>query len=56
MRIGTVVGTVEQVEHFRAAGYHFVGLASDLGLYMRAATGALQALRTRAAKTVEGGY
>jgi 2-keto-3-deoxy-L-rhamnonate aldolase RhmA len=56
MRIGTVMGTVEQVQHFRAAGYDFVGLASDLGLYMRAATGALRSLRDSAGKKVEGGY
>jgi 2-keto-3-deoxy-L-rhamnonate aldolase RhmA len=54
-RIGTVVGTVELVQQFRAAGYDFVGLASDLGLYMRAATGALKALRD-SAPTVHGGY
>ncbi len=54
--IGTVVGTVEQVRHFRAKGYDFVGLASDLGLYMRAATGALKLLRDGTAKKIEGGY
>ena len=55
-RIGTVMGTVEQVAHYRAAGYDFVGLASDLGLYMRAATGALKTLRDSAGPRVEGGY
>ena len=55
-RIGTVLGTVEQVQHFRAAGYDFVGLASDLGLYMRAATGALKALRDTAVPRIDGSY
>ncbi len=55
-RIGTVVGTVDLVQQFRAVGYDFVGLASDLGLYMRAATGALKTLRAGAAPKVEGGY
>jgi 2-keto-3-deoxy-L-rhamnonate aldolase RhmA len=55
MRIGTVMGTVEQVAHFRSAGYDFVGLASDLGLYMRACTGALKQLR-ETAPTIQGNY
>ena len=56
--IGTVMGTVEGVAQYREAGYDFVGLASDLGLYMRAATGALKTLRDSAspATRVEGGY
>ena len=44
-RIGTVMGTVEWARHFADAGYDFVGLASDLGLFMRASTDALKALR-----------
>jgi 2-keto-3-deoxy-L-rhamnonate aldolase RhmA len=55
VRIGTVMGAVEQVAHFRAAGYHFVGLASDLGLYMRACTGGLKQLRD-SAPMIEGNY
>lgn len=55
MRIGTVMGTIEQVQKMREAGYDFVGLASDLGLFMRACTGALKELRG-AAPTVKGGY
>ena len=39
----------------RDAGYHFVGLASDLGLYMRACTGALKQLRD-SAPGVHGNY
>lgn len=45
MRIGTVMGTVEQVQQCREMGYDFVGLASDLGLYMRACAAALKTLR-----------
>jgi 2-keto-3-deoxy-L-rhamnonate aldolase RhmA len=55
-RIGTVMGTLELVQHYRAAGYDFVGLASDLGLYMRAATGALRTLRDSAPPTLAAGY
>ncbi len=55
VRIGTVMGTVEQVSACRDWGYDFVGLASDLGLYMRACTGALKQLRDSAPK-IEGNY
>lgn len=54
--IGTVMGTVERVQHYRAAGYDFVGLASDLGLYMRAATAALAQLRAGTGARIDGGY
>ena len=43
--VGTVGGTPEVVQQYRAAGYDFVAIASDLGLMMRACAGALQALR-----------
>lgn len=55
IRIGTVMGTVEQVQQCRAWGYDFVGLASDLGLYMRACTGALKTLRD-SAPAIHGNY
>ena len=55
IRIGTVMGTVEQVQQCRAWGYDFVGLASDLGLYMRACTGALKTLRDNA-PAIHGNY
>jgi 2-keto-3-deoxy-L-rhamnonate aldolase RhmA len=54
-RIGTVMGSVEQVQQCRAWGYDFVGIASDLGLYMRACTAALKALRD-SAPTIQGNY
>ena len=43
--VGTVGGTPELVRDYRAMGFDFVAIASDLGLLMRAATGAVQALR-----------
>lgn len=42
--VGTVGGTPELVREYRAMGFDFVAIASDLGLLMRAATGAVQAL------------
>ena len=45
MPIGTVGGTPEVVAKYRAIGYDFVAMASDLGLLMRAAQAAAQALR-----------
>ncbi len=45
MPIGTVGGTPETVAQYRAMGYDFVAVASDLGLLMRAAQAAAQALR-----------
>ena len=44
--IGTVGGTPEVVTRYRAAGYDFVAVASDLGLLMRGAQAAVAALRT----------
>jgi 2-dehydro-3-deoxyglucarate aldolase len=43
--IGTVGGSVEVVTRYRAMGYDYVGVASDLGLLMRAAQATLQSLR-----------
>ena len=45
MPIGTVGGNPETVAQYRAMGYDFVAVASDLGLLMRAAQAAAQALR-----------
>lgn len=45
MPIGTVGGTPEVVAQYRAMGYDFVAVASDLGLLMRACQAAAQALR-----------
>lgn len=46
MPVGTVGDTPELVAQYRAAGFGFVAIASDLGLMMRAARSALAALRT----------
>ena len=60
--IGTVGGTPEVVAQYRAMGFDFVAVASDLGLLMRAAQAALAAVRgTLAAPAgptapVEGAY
>ena len=43
--IGTVGGNAETVAQYRAMGYDFVAVASDLGLLMRAAQAASAALR-----------
>ena len=58
MHVGTVGGTPEVVAQYRAAGFDFVGIASDLGLLMRAAQGAITALKTAGVEhvhTLSGG-
>ena len=45
MPIGTVGGTSEVVAKYRAAGYDFVAVGSDLGVFMRGAMGIVQAHR-----------
>jgi len=52
--IGTVGGTPEVVAQYRAAGCDFLGVASDLGLLMRAAQGAAQAVRGGGPAAVPG--
>jgi 2-keto-3-deoxy-L-rhamnonate aldolase RhmA len=44
--IGTVGGTPEMVARYRAMGYDYVAIASDLGLLMRGAQAAVLALRS----------
>ena len=44
--LGTVGGSPEMVVRYRAAGFDFVAIASDLGLLMRGAQAAVQALTT----------
>ena len=58
LHVGTVGGTPEVVAQYRAAGFGFVGIASDLGLLMRAAHGAIAALKTAGVEhvhTLSGG-
>ncbi len=45
--VGTVGGTPDVVAQYRAMGFDYVGIASDLGLMMRGAAAALSALRTQ---------
>ena len=44
--VGTLGGTPEVVAQYRAAGFTFIAIASDLGLLMRGAQAAVAALRT----------
>lgn len=46
MPVGTVGATPELVAQYRAMGFDFIGVASDLGLLMRGAQDAVAALRT----------
>lgn len=52
MAIGTAGGTPEQVAQYRALGFDFCAVGSDLGLMMRGAQAALTALRTHGAEHV----
>lgn len=45
--IGTLGGTPEMVAQYRAVGFDYVALSSDLGLLMRGAQAAVAALRTQ---------
>jgi 2-dehydro-3-deoxyglucarate aldolase len=45
--IGTVGDTPGAVVRYRAAGFDYLAIGSDLGLLMRAAQGATAALRTQ---------
>ena len=60
MPIGTVGGTPEVVTQYRAMGFDFVAIASDLGLLMRSAQAALATLRNAGEAPVpthnNGGY
>jgi 2-keto-3-deoxy-L-rhamnonate aldolase RhmA len=45
--IGTLGATPDQVVHYRAMGFNYLAVSSDLGLLMRGATTTLQSLRTQ---------
>ncbi len=49
--VGTVGGTPELVVQYRAMGYDYVAIASDLGLLMRGAQAAVKALTTTNSET-----
>jgi 2-keto-3-deoxy-L-rhamnonate aldolase RhmA len=50
--VGTIGGTPEVVAQYRAMGYDFVAIDSDLGLFVQAAQRAITALRGRASEHV----
>ena len=52
MPVGTLGDTPELVAQYRATGFDFVAIGSDLGLMMRSARAALAALRTGGAEHV----
>ena len=45
--VGTIGGTPEMVAQYRAIGFDFVAIASDLGLMVQAAQGVIASLRTQ---------
>jgi 2-dehydro-3-deoxyglucarate aldolase len=45
--VGTLGSTPELVAQYRATGFDFVAVSSDIGLMMRSAQAAIAALRTR---------
>ena len=52
MPVGTVGGTPEVVAQYRAVGFDYVAIASDLSLLMRSAQAAIAALRTKGSEHV----
>lgn len=57
MPVGTVGGTPEVVAQYRAMGFTYVAVASDLGLLMRGAIAAAQALKAQTGgPKIQGAY
>jgi 2-dehydro-3-deoxyglucarate aldolase len=54
--VGTVGGTPEAVAIYRAAGFDYIGCASDLGLLMRSCAGTLSAIRAQGIAVQAQGY
>jgi 2-keto-3-deoxy-L-rhamnonate aldolase RhmA len=50
--VGTVGGTPEVVAQYRAMGFDFVAIASDIGLLIRGAQAAITALHTQGSEHV----
>jgi 2-keto-3-deoxy-L-rhamnonate aldolase RhmA len=50
--VGTVGGSPEMVAQYRAIGFDYVAIASDLGLMMRACQAAITALQSQPAEQV----
>jgi 2-keto-3-deoxy-L-rhamnonate aldolase RhmA len=54
--VGTVGGTPEAVVTYRAAGFDYIGCASDLGLMMRNCAAVLSSIRAQDVKIHSQGY
>jgi 2-keto-3-deoxy-L-rhamnonate aldolase RhmA len=54
--VGTVGGTPEAVALYRAAGFDYIGCASDLGLLMRQNAAVLSAIRAQDIQIQSQGY
>ena len=54
--VGTVGGTPEAVAAYRACGFDYIGVGSDLGLLMRGCGAALSAIRAQDVKIHSQGY
>ena len=54
--VGTVGGTVEALASYRAAGFDYIGCASDLGLMMRQCASVLATIRAQDVKVQAEGY
>lgn len=54
--VGTVGGTPEAVATYRAAGFDYIGVASDLGLMMRSCAATLSAIRAQDIRVDTSGY
>ena len=54
--IGTVGGTAEAVATYRAMGYDYLAVASDLGLLMRNCASILSTIRSQDIKIHSQGY
>ncbi len=54
--VGTVGGTAEAVATYRAAGFDYIGCASDLGLMMRQCAAVLSSIRAQDIRVDTSGY
>ena len=54
--VGTVGGTPEAVATYRAAGFDYIGCASDLGLFMRQCAAVLSTIRAQQIQVDRSGY
>ena len=54
--VGTVGGTPEAVATYRAAGFNYIGCASDMGLMMRQCAAVLSAIHAQDIRVDTSGY